>query len=395
MKHSLLYTVIACLAVSTTTRGNDGVFFVNGSHIEPVHETDISVEREVLTITIGDDNYAYVDVDYTFRNNGKEKTVTVGFEADTPYNGDELIDFKNPVHPYIKDFTVTMNGVSLPYHNYIVGSSWDRERPHSLEPLDTNLWRPTEECDNDSLNEMWDALSKELLYNVKTYQDTTFACAYCFDAVFKPGLNRVRHTYRYLMSQTVGTIYEIPYWLTPAMRWAGGEIADFTLRIKAENTAKHFCINDSLFSAVKPVIAKGRGKTRYTNHYDTKIREVTLRNGVVEWHCYNFVPSADINIYSADLMLTFNEKSTIGCFYDRSERFHPIVPNYFCEPGELTAKQRRIIRNLPYASRGYVFKDASLRAYFNSQWWYMPDASWNGSTDDFLPNEWKLINDYK
>ena len=55
----------------------------------------------------------------------------------------------------------------------------------------------------------------------------------------------------------------------------------------------------------------------------------------------------------------------------------------------------RIIRNLPYASRGYVFKDASLRAYFISQWWYMPDASWNGSTDDFLPNEWKLINDYK
>ena len=395
MKHSLLYTVIACLAVSTTARGNDGVFFVNGSHIEPVHETDISVEREVLTITIGDDNYAYVDVDYTFRNNGKEKTVTVGFEADTPYNGDELIDFKNPVHPYIKDFTVTMNGVSLPYHNYLVGTTWDEEKPHSLEPLDTTLWRPTEECDNDSLNEMWDALSKELLYNVKTYQDTTFACAYCFDAVFKPGLNRVRHTYRYLMSQTVGNIYEIPYWLTPAMRWAGGEIADFTLRIKAENTAKHFCIDDSLFSAAKPVIAKGKGKTRYTNYYDTKIREVTLRNGTVEWHCYNFVPSDDINIYSADLMLTFNEKSTVGCFYDRSERFHPIVPNYFCEPGELTAKQRRIIRNLPYASRGYVFKDASLRSYFNSQWWYMPDASWNGSTDDFLPNEWKLINDYK
>ena len=123
MKHSLLYTVIACLAAFTTARGNDGVFFVNGSHIEPVHETDISVEREVLTITIGDDGYAYVDVDYTFRNNGKEKTITVGFEADTPYNAGTDIDFKNPAHPYIKDFTVTMNGVSLPYHNYLVGTT--------------------------------------------------------------------------------------------------------------------------------------------------------------------------------------------------------------------------------------------------------------------------------
>ena len=36
-----------------------------------------------------------------------------------------------------------------------------------------------------------------------------------------------------------------------------------------------------------------------------------------------------------------------------------------------------------------------FEAYFNSQWWYMPDASWNGSTDDFGPHEWKLINDYK
>lgn len=391
----IFITIAMAWVMTMAVKANDGVFFVNGSHLEPVKSADISVEREVLTISIGDDNYAYVDVDYLFRNNGGEKTVSVGFEAETPYNGDELIDFKNPVHPYIKDFTVTMNDVSLPYHNYLVGTSWDEEKPHSLEPLDTTLWRPTDECDNDSLNEMWDGLSKELLYNVKTYKDTTFSCVYCFDAHFKPGLNSVRHTYRYLMSESVGCIYSIPYWLTPALRWAGGRIKDFILRIKAENTAKYFCLSDSLFYIAQPVITEGTGKTHYVDYYDSKIMEVTLRNGTIEWHCKDFEPADNINIYSADQVYTFNEQSTVGCFYDRSERFHPIVPGYYREPDELTAKQRRIIRNLPYASRGYIFKDAELRSYFNKQWWYMPDPSWNGSTDDFRPNEWKLIKEYK
>ena len=62
------------------------------------------------------------------------------------------------------------------------------------------------------------------------------------------------------------------------------------------------------------------------------------------------------------------------------------------ENGDKSEAHRRILKNLPYASRGYVFKDKKLQKYFSRFWWYMPDPSWQPSTDDFTPREWKLIN---
>ncbi|MBR1620611.1 MAG: YARHG domain-containing protein [Prevotella sp.] len=50
-----------------------------------------------------------------------------------------------------------------------------------------------------------------------------------------------------------------------------------------------------------------------------------------------------------------------------------------------------IVRNLPYANRGYVFKKKKLRKFFNSMWWYMPDSNYVPSTKDFTPREWRLI----
>ena len=69
MKKSIKFWMVAVMTVLTATaaRANDAVYYVNGSHLEPVQETDISVKKEILTINIGDDGFAYVDVDYTFR----------------------------------------------------------------------------------------------------------------------------------------------------------------------------------------------------------------------------------------------------------------------------------------------------------------------------------------
>ena len=47
-------TAIMCL-VASVTMANDGVFFVNGNQLVPVNEADISISKEVLTISIGDD----------------------------------------------------------------------------------------------------------------------------------------------------------------------------------------------------------------------------------------------------------------------------------------------------------------------------------------------------
>ena len=63
---------------------NDGVYYVSGNQIVPLQETDVAVTKEVLTITIGDDEFARVYVQYELTNRGKAKSMDVGFEATGP-----------------------------------------------------------------------------------------------------------------------------------------------------------------------------------------------------------------------------------------------------------------------------------------------------------------------
>ena len=69
MKRTLIAYLFAFLGISTLW-ANDGVYFTSGSFLVPTKETDISVVKEILTITIGKDSMARVDVFYELKNNG-------------------------------------------------------------------------------------------------------------------------------------------------------------------------------------------------------------------------------------------------------------------------------------------------------------------------------------
>ena len=369
-------------AVVTAGWANDGVFFVNGNHLVPVQETDIELNREVLTISLCDDGYATVDVQYVLTNRGKEKTVTMGFEAAAPYN-DDVPFSPQGIHPYIHDFTVVMNGRKLAYMNAVVMSRYDVDC--DFQPLNLQQWKSYGEVkmrDGDDLPD------NSLLYDAVQDSLTGFAYAYYFVARFYPGKNTIHHTYRYRLSYGVGRTFEVPYSLMPAMRWANRQIDDFTLRIKATNTAKHFFVEDSLFSQEQFVVKEGVGKIRKAKWYNELFTEIALRNGTVEWHALNYKPKGNMDIQSAERLHYDDFK--LGTFYDRSDNYMP--GSYLVEPGK-SSEQRRILTNLPYASRGYVFKDRKLQKYFSRFWWYMPDPQWQPDTSDFTPREWKLVND--
>lgn len=373
MKMRLFLMMVLCL-FAFVARGNDGVFFVNGNQLVPLKETDISVAKEVLTISIGDDGFAKVDVQYEFMNHGSAKIVSMGFEAEAPYN-DTLSMNMNGVHPYIYDFTVMMNGEKLAYKNAVVASGYIEGA--DFTPIDMKKW------------ELAKDIGEHVVRNPETDSIMPYAYAYYFTAHFKEGMNKVHHTYRCRLSYGVGRTFEITYWLKPAMRWANQQIDDFTLRIKAENTAKHFCFSDSLFTAEPFKVVNGTGKIRkITRRYDGEMLEVSLRNGTLEWHSKNFVPRDNLHIYAADFLHSFSENAVLGSFYDRCEGF--VLWGFEDKP-----KDTRILRNLPYAHRGYVFKDKKLQAYFNKLWWYMPDSTWKASTDDFTPREWKWLREAK
>ena len=278
---------------------NDGVYYTSGNFLVPLRETDISAKKEVLEITLCKDSFATVTVDYTFYNNSEDKTVTMAFEAAAPYNAWAPIN-RQGSHPFIEDFTVLFNGEPLPYRNALVGitanfsSSEDaRNRKDYLAPLDPNEWKGYGEV-ADSLLPMDDVLINPALPD----SFCSFAYAYYFDAPFRKGENRVRHTYRYRMSWGVGRDYEVSYTLTPVTRWRGGQVDDFTLRIKSE-TDREIVMNDSLFLGA-PFKLKGIGDIYQLQSdywgYSQCLFAPLMEGNVLEWHSANFAPKENLHI---------------------------------------------------------------------------------------------------
>lgn len=351
-----LKITILLLAICLTASANDGEYYVSGNQLVPINDTDISCAKEVLSIDINDDGFARVDVQYEFFNHGPEKVVDMGFEANRPNNDGSEVN-QSGMHPHIFDFMVTLNGERLSYTNTIIRDDTKEEVTLPVDP--------------------------------SVLEDVYYFYSYVFKARFKAGKNVIHHTYRYRMSYGIGRTFEVPYWLTPAKRWANHQIDDFTLRISTPSF-KQFMIEAKLFKGEPFRVVSGKGKVREVAYKDYEDHiEIALRNGTVEWHKMNFDPSDDIDILSSDTYSFFNEDNKLGTFYDRSDRY---IPRYSME---YTKEDRRILRNLPYANRGYVFKDKGLQKYFNEIWWYMPDPSWKQDTSDFTKKEWELVNEGK
>lgn len=282
------------LLLTPTVSANDGVYFTSGSFLVPVKETDISAKKEILTITICKDGYANVDVDYTFYNNSSEKkNVTMAFEAHPPYCSETLLN-KNGIHPFISQFTVEMNGALLQHRNALVAlkfvgeSTWESDH----KPLDMTQWKGVGEAP-DSIVPFENAIYNEALDSVISY-----AYAYYFNATFRPGENKVHHTYRYRMGYAIDSKFLVPYWLTPVTRWANGQVDDFTMRIKTDGKIEEILLADSIFKGSE--FKNFYPPVYHIKHWDVSYIFATISEHPLEWHSANFSPKADMEITSGD-----------------------------------------------------------------------------------------------
>lgn len=380
----LCILAMLCMVVSLPAAANDGIYYTKGNQLVPLQETDISVRREVLTISLMDNGMARVDAQYEFWNPGPAKRLTMGFEADPPYNYDYKFH-PDGRHPSISLFTVEMNGRQLEYSNAVcVADTLPLTKVKDLKRY--YMW------DNNWLYDTANADPKSG-YNDPIDYDAgiRFAYVYYFDADFKPGLNRVRHTYVYRMSTMVGIQYLVEYKLTPAARWAGGKIGDFTLTIRADSTAKHFYVYDSVFGGIPFAVSEGMGKTRRSNRYGNPT-EVSLRNGAITLHTTDFTPRTELSIRAVGEEVYYAGNTCIvGGTYDRSSReWWGAYEGRRQIPADNDFRQR-VTRNLPYANRGHVFRDKRLREYFEGLWWYMPDPDYKDDTSDFTPVDWEYV----
>ena len=385
--------LIVCCISAIFAYANDGVFYASGNHMIPITETDIRVQKEVLTLNRVDDRIE-VTVYYEFFNPVGEKEVLVGFEAEAPdVNFNKLSVKMFPEHPYMRNFKVVMNGDPLTFevaHVSHYDENWKyishpqyyvdgKIKSASIKELELERWFNDVEDDEEA--------------------DAHPLYVYHFNARFRPGLNIIQHTYEYDMSYSYnGALYEFSYVLTAANRWANNGIDDFTLYINMGDHSS-FNISPNFFKSARDWEILGKGKDVIAASYMQRdsIR-FHIQQGSIRFHKDQFHPDGNLHISQDCSRSHFYYKSRYHdfkynaagviddikvCYLSSLDIMQKREDSYY---DQFTPEQRRILKNLPFAYRGYIFSTKELQDFYESTAWYIPNP-------DYKPDVQKLTEE--
>lgn len=352
MKKLFLYTF--AMLLNLICWGNDGAFYAQGNQLIPIQETDIYVQKEILTLKKVKHDYVEVNVYYEFYNPNDEKSLTVGFEAFSPY-GDVDGAPKDGQHPYIQNFTVEIN-------NKII--------KHNIAYVNDTLYK-----DKQSIKSI----------NLGTFEGETsgnyvdFFYVYHFKTNFKKGLNIIKHTYKYDLSGGICFNYKFDYVLTAANRWANNQIDDFTLIIDC-GEFESFDIQNTFFNDFSEWDIAGIGKGKSDSNSTT----FHIQTGKIIFHKINFKPKGELKVKS-EYCLNGGHSDELPFSYYAKITFQDPQDEYM----------KKVFKNLPFARRGYIFKTKSLQTYYENTSWYQPNPNYTPDIDSLNDIEVKWINKYK
>jgi len=340
-----LFAILSLLIIQNIVYANDGAFYAKGNQLIPISETDITVKKEILTLKKIRNQFIEVTVYYEFYNPKEEKNITVGFEAFSPY-GDVDATPKNGLHPYMDDFTVELNGRILTYEVAYVSDS---------------LYAKNGIIKDKSLNEVKN--------NMGDTDDPDFFYVYHFNAKFKKGLNIIKHTYNYQISSSINDNYDFEYVLTAAKRWGNRQIDDFTLIID-NGEFENFNIDKTFFKNASEWLINGIGKTvdiqaSTKSDIETDALEFYIQKGNIIFQKKNFKPNGDLMLYSQNHLQSHPGGYIPFSYYQQ---------DYIAPPK--TDLEKKILKNLPFARRGYIFNNIELEKYFKTLDWYMPNPNY-------------------
>jgi len=355
---------ILCISISLKSFSNDGSFYASGNHLIPINENTVSLTKEILTIKRLNASQAIINVYYELYNPGAAKDILVGFEAASP-SGDVDGHPRNGMHPYMSDFTVQMNGELLSYKVAIVSDSFYYKNGKFSEDKKSYLQEGFEQ----------------------NYPD--FFYVYHFNAKFRKGINIIRHSYVLDLSTSVYETFSMAYVLTTAKRWANRKIDDFTLEIDFGEFSD-LTINNTFFHSYKEwtVIGLGKSDSSFNIDENVKTSRFYIQKGSLFFHKTNFNPVGNIYISSARTYLAdFSKESDTSFFLlPFSYAEHLYIEGVKNKPTVL-----KILRNLPFARRGYIFKSSDLQSFFEKQEWYLSNPNYLPSVNDLSGEEKEFL----
>ncbi len=373
--------LLCVIIINVTSFANDAVYYMSGNQLIPITETRISVQKEILSITRQNDNELLVNVYYEFFNPGEEKSLLVGFEALPPggATGFTEEDIRNfTTHPYMRDFTVKINGQELRY-----------EVSH-VESTEEGYYA------NGQFREMSNQKAVDLARE-SDFMEFPYIFVYHFNSVFKKGLNIVEHSYVFSESGYVGAQYCFDYVLTAANRWANHQIDDFTLNLDLGNRTS-FDVAENFFKGQGGWTINGIGRQNEENIHDSKVLRFHIQEGIASFHKKNFHPEGEL--YVERPFYLENEGAFYGevnpcertTSFDFKKAYTAAIETFYAGEEDVVCDNisddmKKILRNLPFAYRGYVFKTKMLQDYFESTDWYVANPDYVSDMKDLSEDE--------
>ena len=330
---------------------NDGVYWSSGSVLHPMKETHIALQGEHLSFSVRGE-WAQVDVLFEFMNpESVTRALTVGFQAPSA-GGDQSEEVCST--PQIEDLRVMNDGTLLPFRLMMAA---DEDAPL----VDLGQLRFT--------------------------QEDPGVFVYVFEMSFKPGLNRVQHSYRFRASGSVDLSRSFDYILTTGAKWAGSTIARLSLEVDF-GINERFFVKD-IFGAKADwcIVGVGRIGTTRTSFYDEGERPVRIVSGKLLIVVDDLTPRSNIEFH-AQREATFldwpNENTPYDekVFYALQGRSLDLGNEYVLNKADL-----RFLRNVLFAQQGYVFRDAELQKTFGQFDWYIPDPNLEWDDRMFSPQD--------
>jgi hypothetical protein len=317
---------------------NDGIYLTNGGSIYPIKETKISIEREILSFTVLD-GICTVDIYFEFNNPDKvNRKLQVGFQAPTAV-GD--VDSVTSNTNQISNFTIFSEVKILPYQLKIA------------------------ECEDCELHELE---PKYLNFN----QGDRGVFVYLFNIDFKPGINKVSHSYSFPASKNVAVDEIYNYILTTGSKWSGSTIKNLTVQFDLGSNC-YFYVHDVFGNSAKwSFVGVGKFTNEKIIDFESEnSKMIRIVSGKLQIDVANFQPKKNIQFGIARRSsfclkwtdLTDIEEAVSNRRYMKSD------------DSPFTKEELRIIRNTLFAQYGFVFSSKDLDEYFRKFEWYIPNPN--------------------
>lgn len=353
MKRAIATIWILILTISVY--GNDGTYNTRGGVIYPMKESKISLEREILSFTV-ENQVCRVDILFEFNNpENVDRKLMIGFQAPTAI-GDVLDSISNTNQ--ITDFKILANGQLVPYQ------------------------LKAAECEECELRD-----PKELQFR----QLEAGVFVFLFELTFKPGINKVNHSYSFPASSDVLIDQIYNYILTTGSKWAGGTIKNLTVSFDLGDN-KYFYVND-IFGEKADWSIVGSGKvtnTRFAQGED-KIRMIRIISGRLQIDVKDFRPLKNIEFGIICNNSFIANPTDYEAIVD--EKVFGICRLRLDSEKSYSKETLRILRNTIYAQYGYSFNNKELRDYFSQFEWYIPDPNLTMEKIKLTQEEQNFINE--